>query len=45
MPLGILYQNRENPATFETHMRGEDRRPLYESEHDHRKIQELFETY
>ena len=45
MPLGILYQNRENPATFETHMRGEDTRPLHEVGHDRKKIQELFERY
>ena len=45
MPLGILYQNRENPATFETHMRGEDTRPLHKVRHDRKKIQELFERY
>lgn len=45
MPLGILYQNSENPATFETHMRGEDTRPLHKVGHDRKKIQELFERY
>ena len=45
MPLGIIYQNRDNPATFEMHMRGEDMSPLYENKHDQTKIQELFKKY
>jgi len=45
MPLGIIYQNSENPATFEMHVRGEERCPLHEVRHDQGKIQELFEKY
>lgn len=45
MPLGILYQRREELPTFEMHVRGEDHRPLHEVRHDHKKIQELFEKY
>lgn len=45
MPLGIIYQNRENPAAFEMHVRGEDTRPLHEVRHDRGKIQGLFDKY
>jgi 2-oxoglutarate ferredoxin oxidoreductase subunit beta len=45
MPLGILYQRREELPTFEMHVRGEDHRPLHEVRHNHKTIQELFETY
>jgi len=45
MPLGILYQRREELPTFDMHVKGEDDRPLYEVRHDHKKIQELFEKY
>lgn len=45
MPLGIIYQDKEHHATFEEHLRGKDTRPLYQTQHDLSKIQELFNGY
>lgn len=44
MPLGILYQNKNDGATLEEIVRKEDK-PLYDTRHNILKIQNLFNSY
>jgi len=43
MPLGIFYQAES--ATFEEHLRGDEKRALFSLSHDLNKMKELFELY
>jgi len=43
LPLGVFYQAEH--TTFEAHLRGEDKSPLYSHTHKINHIQELFEKY
>lgn len=45
MPLGVLYQESLQRETFESFVREKRERPLYETKHDMKKIQGLFEHY
>ncbi len=44
MPLGVLYQDKEQRTTLEENIR-KSGEPLYNTKHDISKIQELFESY
>jgi len=43
IPIGIFYQTES--ITFEEHIRGDEKRALFNLSHDRKKLQEVFETY
>ncbi|HEY9203779.1 MAG TPA: thiamine pyrophosphate-dependent enzyme [Sulfurimonas sp.] len=45
MPIGVLYKNKNERATFEETIRGRDAKPLHSVTHDMAKIKSLFESY
>ena len=45
MPIGVLYQNKNDETTFEENIRGSDAKALRSVTHDISKIQKLFESY
>lgn len=45
MPLGVLYQEHVQKETFESFVRNKRQTPLYETKHDLKKVQKLFNAY